>query len=355
MPADPLRHWLLTRALPLWLAHGVDHHAGGFHEHLTPGDYGCSADFRRLRVLTRQIFVFARAHRAGMAGADAAVAMGIDLLTSRAALPEGGFARRLDLAHAPLDTTRDLYDHAFALLALANATAVLPAAPLRGQALALLDHIEAAFPHPAGGYLESLPPSAPRRQNPHMHLLEALLAAHEAFPDSPFLDRARALVALFETRLFDPACGALPEFFDDALTPLPDRASYTVEPGHHYEWAWLLHRAALLTGAPPHHATPRLLSFATRHGLHQATGDVIDSVRADGSGAVRAARLWPQTERHKAARLLGGDPGALESWLLADGLWVERRDAAGAPIPGPVPASSLYHLTCAILADPVRG
>ena len=343
---DALETWLLERAVPLWLAHGIDRQAGGFHEHLTGGDYRCTADFRRLRVVTRQIFVFARAHQAGVARADAAVALGVDILSRHAALPEGGYAWRFDTAHRATDTTRDLYDHAFVLLALASATAVLPAAPLRARALDLLAFIDRAFPHPQGGYLESLPPALPRRQNPHMHLLEALLAAHEAFPDSPFLDRARALLALFHARLLDPATGALPEFFDDALTPLRrDDGTFLVEPGHHYEWAWLLHRAA------------RLMQFGVRHGQHRVTGDVIDAVRSDGSDATLTARLWPQTERLKAARLLGaaGSASGLASWLLPDGLWQERRYANGAPIPGPVPASSLYHLTCAILADPVRG
>ena len=53
----------------------------------------------------------------------------------------------------------------------------------------------------------------PRRQNPHMHLLEALLALHVATSEKNWLRRAGVLVDLFRRRLVDPATGALIEFF----------------------------------------------------------------------------------------------------------------------------------------------
>jgi mannose-6-phosphate isomerase len=359
MTASTLRDWLLHRALPLWLRHGIDRTAGGFHEALAPDGYACDASFRRLRVVTRQIYVFSAAHRAGLAGADEAVALGLEFLARYAALPEGGYAWRFNLSNEPTDTTRDLYDHAFVLLALAAATAVLPVESLRPRALALLNFIESAFAHPAGGYLESLPPALPRRQNPHMHLLEALLAADEAFGDAVFAQRAASLLGLFLNRLVDADTGALPELFDDALRPNVQDGVFATEPGHHCEWAWLLHRAACLPGADARMAavSARLIAFVDRHGAHAATGDLVDQVDSDGTQALRSARLWPQAERLKAAYLRGDTTPAgraravsgLAAWLHPDGLWWERRDAAGGFLPGPAPASSLYHLTCGIM------
>lgn len=357
--ASGLRTWLCTRALPLWLELGVDRKAGAFVEFLRPDGYGCDAEFRRLRVAARQTWVFAQAHREGIQGADAAVELGIDFLTRRASLPDGGYARLFDHANRPTDLTLDLYDHAFVLLALAGAAAVLPAAALRERALALEAFIGRAFAHPGLGYLESQPPALPRRQNPHMHLLEALLAAHAAFGDPVFLARARGVAALFQARLYDPAAGVLAEFFDDDLQPLHGPAGVTVEPGHHCEWVWLLHELARAAGpdAELARAAGGLMTFVERHGLHPATLDVIDSVGATGIGALHTARLWPQTEMLKAAfvRPDGSAAGRkraiarLSAWLLPDGLWHERRDAAGAPLAGPVPASSLYHLVGGIL------
>jgi mannose-6-phosphate isomerase len=359
MDLHTLRAWLLTQAIPLWLRHGVH---DGFHEALAADTYACDTPFRRLRVLARQIHVFSHAHRAGVPSAAEAAALGIDILTRHAALPEGGYAWRFDLTNRPTDTTRDLYDHAFVLLAFASATNVLPPPPLRRHALDLLTFLDTHMAHPIAGYVESLPPVLPRRQNPHMHLLEALLAAHTAFGEPIFLDRAHTLVTLFLTRLLDPATGALPEFFDDALRPDPVDA-FTTEPGHHCEWAWLLYDYARQSHPNPHlglsltHAAARLLAFADTNGTHPATGDLIDAVAADGTPLARSARLWPQTERLKSAHLRPDSTRAhraraianLAAYLRPDGLWHERRDAAGTFLPGPAPASSLYHLTTAIL------
>jgi mannose-6-phosphate isomerase len=365
MTRHDLRDWLLTRALPLWLAHGIDRGAGGFHEALAPDGYRCDASFRRLRVLARQVYVFAQAHRAGLKGAADAVALGVDLLETCAALPEGGYARRFTLANEPVDTTLDLYDLAFVLLALSSAAMVLPAEPLRRRAIALTDFIGRAFAHPAGGFLESLPPALPRRHNPHMHLLEALLAAHEAFGDAVFLRHARPLPELLIHRLMDDSTGALPEYFDDRLRPDRQDGVFVTEPGHHCEWAWLLLRAGKLPQADPRWATAaaRLLAFADRHGVHNVTGDLVDEVAGDGRQIRRTMRLWPQTERLKAEHIRADASPArqaraaaqLAAWLHPDGLWWERRDAAGAFVAGPAPASSLYHLACAILAAAPLG
>ena len=360
-----MRTWLLTRALPMWLANGIDRPAGAFAEQLRHGHYDCDATFRRLRVAARQTWVFAQAHQLGLQGADAAVELGIDFLDRHASVPGGGYARLFDLANRPIDTTLDLYDHAFVLLAFAGAAAVLPAAKLRERALALEAFIGSAFVHPLGGYLESLPPALPRRQNPHMHLLEALLAAHAAFGDPVFLARAHGVVRLFLDRLYDPATGALPEFFDDALQPPRTAAGFTVEPGHHCEWVWLLDQYASVAGpdAGQAQAASGLMAFVDSHGLHPVTGDVIGEVGGAGAASILATRIWPQTEMLKAAYVRADSTEAgrakaaarLASWLLPDGLWHERRDAAGVPLPGPVPASSLYHLVGAILADPPLG
>ena len=353
-----LHRWLHEAAWPTWLAHGVDWKRGGFFEALDLRAHACTAPFRRLRVLARQIYVFSHAHRAGLAGADRAVRLGLAFLEDHAAHPDGGYAWRFDLDHRAIDLTRDLYDHAFVLLALSSATAVLGAAALRPQALALLDWIDRALPHEEGGYLESLPPALPRRQNPHMHLLEAVLAASEAFGDPVFLVRANDLLAVFAERMLDAETGALPEYFDNALRPERRDGVFLVEPGHHCEWVWLLHRAEAL-GARIDGMTATasgLMAFVDRYGIDHTRGGVMDLVCSDGTPVDIGARLWPQTERLKA-EFLRPDPdprrqmqavAVLQSYLRADGLWHERYDADGVLSDKPAPASSLYHLTCAI-------
>ena len=351
--------WLREAAWPVWLAKGVDRARGGFFEALDLHGKTCMADFRRLRVVARQIYVFSEAHRAGLNGADQAVRLGLAFLDRHAMHREGGYAWRFDLSHAPIDGTRDLYDHAFVLLALASATAIYPADLLRPKARALLEWIELSLPHPNGGYLESLPPALPRRQNPHMHLLEALLAAYEAFGDEVFLLRAKALVKVFSTQLFDVKSGALPEFFDESLQPITESGIFVVEPGHHCEWVWLLRRFQSLTAPAPalQEISRRLMAFVDLHGLDPVHGGVIDVVASSGAPLETSCRLWPQTERLKAEFLRAdATPArqltaieALAAYLRPDGLWHERRNVKGDLLDQPAPASSLYHLTAAIL------
>ena len=348
-----LLRWLEQRAWPLWLAHGIDRRRGGFHEFLTLDGLGCDAGYRRLRVLARQVYVFSEAHRRGLPGAAAAVEMGVDALRRQAALPGGGYAWRFDLDGRVTDGRVDLYDQAFVLLALSAATAVLPAGVLRPLALALDGFIDAAMAHPAGGYRESLPPALPRRQNPHMHLLEARLAAAESFGEPRFLEGADRLVALFRQRFCAPAAEPealrLIEFFGETWDPV---APPVAEPGHHCEWVWLLHRHARLRGVAVPPEAEALRRFVDRHGAGP-WGGLVDGVLPGGAVAAPGARLWPQTERLKADALR--DPAApdaraaLAAYLRPDGLWHERRLPDGRLSQEAAPASSLYHLTCGIL------
>jgi mannose-6-phosphate isomerase len=279
--------------------------------------------------------------------------------------PEGGYAWRFGLDHRPIDLTRDLYDHAFVLLALASATTVCPADCLRPKALHLLQWIERDFPHPEGGYLESLPHAMPRRQNPHMHLLEALLAAYEAFGDAHFIDSAHRLIDVFASRLFDTETGTLPEYFDEKLQPLRKDGIFLVEPGHHCEWVWLLHRYQSLSAPAPdlQIMSARLMDFVDRHAIDPTHGGLVDMVGSNGEVVDGAARLWPQTERLKAeflradAKPVAQKQGliGLVGFLRPDGLWHERRTPSGDYTRQPAPASSLYHITSAILAVEREG
>ncbi len=81
-----------------------------------------------------------------------------------------------------------------------------------------------------------------------------------------------------------------------------------------------------------------------------------DSLYDDLSVRERSARLWPQTERLKAAHLLGRQApaeaaaAALRRYadVLIPGLWRDRLTAEGRFVEESAPASSFYHLTAAI-------
>jgi len=356
---NPTLCWLRSAAWPRWLADGIDRERGSFVEALALDGSGCTAGFRRLRVAARQIFVFSAAHRHGLPGAADAVRLGLRFLDEHAAQADGGYAWRFDLDHRVIDTTRDLYDHAFVLLALSSATSVVPTPELRPRAEALLRWITREFAHTSGGFVESLPPALPRRQNPHMHLLEATLAAHEAFGGSIFFDAATQLADLFQGRIFDPATGTVPEFFDEHWNPERRGGVFLIEPGHHCEWAWLLDWYQRLAGADARLATiaERLMDFVDRYGVGPH-GHLVDVLGSDGLVIEGGARLWPQTEWLRAEHLRARPnpqmhamaTRSLAALLRPDGLWHERCAADGTLWQGPAPASSLYHLTGAILS-----
>jgi mannose-6-phosphate isomerase len=356
-------YWLKDHAWPLWLERGVDWERRAFLEHIDLETLDCRAAFRRLRVAARQTYVFAKAATYGVSRAPEAVALGLEFLSGPARLADGGYAWRFDLDNNPIDVTRDLYDHAFVLLAFASAAEVIGADRLRQHALALHRYIAENFRHPQGGYENSIPPALPRQQNPHMHLFEALLAAHEAFGDAVFFDAAAALAELLARRLFQAREGALPESFDHALTPHREAGRFRIEPGHHYEWVWLLDRDAAAAAAIGKAVAPELaaastalLRFADRHGASPALGLVMNGIWSDGAIEDGGFRLWPQTERLKVearrrdAGRLAAALRALERHLtgVRPGLWIERFDTAGQAVPGPAPATSLYHLTAAL-------
>ena len=207
----------------------------------------------------------------------------------------------------------------------------------------------------------------PRRQNPHMHLLEALLALHEATQEKNWLRRATALVDLFKRRFFDPETGAVIEFFAEDWSPAPGDEGLLREPGHQFEWVWLLHefrRHSKDDSVAPY--AERLFAFGSRHGIEcdeGLKGAVFDGVDAQGALTAGTKLLWPQTEYIKAcvARAEWLDDAAAraaipahlkliaEHFMRPDGAnWHNQLARDGSPIAAVTPARVLYHLFLAV-------
>jgi mannose-6-phosphate isomerase len=276
---------------------------------------------------------------------------------------EDGWIFSIKSDGSPADTRRDLYSHAFALLAIASyaaATGKSAALALADETLSFLDrHMASA----EGGFVEQLPAiDDMRRQNPHMHLFEALLALWECSGDRRYLDRAHALFDLFASRFFRSDRGALGEYYTSGLTPAEGVRGQLVEPGHHYEWVWLLRRFAAATGLVLDPYVDALYGHADRHGFDEE-GLVVDEVLVEGGHHRRSRRVWPITEAIKANLLeaMRGRPGCAtkaatlttllrDRFLLSDpaGGWVDRLDAKGRCASEFMPASTLYHLVGAL-------
>jgi mannose-6-phosphate isomerase len=129
-----------------------------------------------------------------------------------------------------------------------------------------------------------------------------------------------------------------------------------VEPGHQFEWAWLLLRSGSEAARA---AALALVSLGEQHGIRH--GIAVNALLDDFSVHDPEARLWPQTERLKvAARLAVEDPqhwqaaaeagAALLRYLDVSprGLWHDTLTADGRFLSEPAPASTFYHLVAAI-------
>ncbi|MEP9379031.1 AGE family epimerase/isomerase [Aquabacter sp. CN5-332] len=361
-----LLRWLFEDALPLWSTVGVDFEAGGFFEKLSPEGVPIDEP-RRARVVARQIYSFATAERLGWKGpARDIVRHGINALFKHHLGPTGLVIPSVDRAGRVVRSEFDLYDHAFVLFGLA-AAAKIGERPdeMAARARLLLQDMRAGFAHPLGGFEEARPRTLPLKANPHMHLLEAALAWEELEPDGVWSALADEMVDLCLTHFINPETGAVHEYFDGDWQRLTDYEGSVVEPGHQFEWAWLLmrwglgrsDRGALVTAN-------RLTSLAEARGVQH--GMALNVLSSDLTVRDSRKRLWSQTERMKAislrvqssesleVKLRGIKYGALSALALfiehpVRGCWWEYVDIDCVPVVEPARTSSLYHIVGAIL------
>jgi len=354
--AQRLADWLRLRALPLWATVGLED-GPGFAEAMGLDGRPLALPGRSL-VQSRQIHTYATAARLGWAGPwRRAVWSGLDALTGRF-LREDGTSRALVARDGTvLDETPRLYDHAFVLLALASARAAGADRPdLEARAVRLRDWLlDHALPQ--GGFLEAGP--HPYQANAHMHLLEASMV-WEGQGDDGWSALSDRIVDLAERCFIDPVSGRLREFYTADWTPAEGEDGRLVEPGHQFEWAWLLARHGLARGRPDRIDRARVLYARGREGVCERSGVAQDALNDDGTLRSARARLWPQTEWLKAALLLADQSRdanravliadaatalrALWLYLTPDGLWRDKRLPNGTFIEERVPASSLYHI-----------
>jgi mannose-6-phosphate isomerase len=363
--ASEARAWLFDAALPFWFERGIDRQNGGFHD-LVGIDGARETTGKRTFVQARQIYVFAEAGRLGWPGKwHEAVETGIHAIDRCCRSPSGGFIHSLDEANRPLETQRDLYDHAFVAFGLAKAGAALERSSLVDEARSIFHHLDEKWAAQNGGYIEGDLKSIPyRRQNPHMHLFEAALMITEASGGKAAdLSRANEIAALFCRDLVDQDVGILREYFTHDWNPAPGETGEISEPGHHFEWAWLLGRLQELGESQLGWLALRLWRFAAAHGIDRDRNIVIDEIYTDGRPRSKRARLWPQAERLRttasflrrgwgqlvAADVISAYDG-LRRYLETpmQGAFFDKLQEDDQFVAEPARASSLYHVTGAI-------
>ena len=212
-----------------------------------------------------------------------------------------------------------------------------------------------------GGFENGVPASLPLESNPHMHLFEATLAGARCVRNATCGNRWRTRSPNSRSRISSTATDVLHEFFDTEWKFAPGVQGRIVEPGHQFEWAWLLLRWAGDKHPKARAAALKLIEVTEANGVRDGLAQ--QQVLDDFSPHEPSARLWPQTERLKAAALAARLTGeakyfamvasaadALKRYLATPipGLWYDRIDASGKIVEEPAPASTFYHLVVAV-------
>lgn len=367
----PLDQWLFGHVCPFWMD-AVVAESGGFYESLDADGKTVHGNERSVLNQARLTYVFSHAYCLQPTPKLRASAEHGFAFLRRAEEISGagnGWQRRVAVDGTVIDATRDAYDQAFVIFSMAwhyRATSNPQALSLADRAYQFMqDHLA---DQRYGGFFEEFPlnngvQKLPRRQNPHMHLLEATLAMFEVTRLPKWLERSQMLVDLFKHHFFDPHSGSLAEYFNADWSIAAGPAGALREPGHQFEWVWLLHQYARLRGdSSVKDYAQRLFTFGTKHGLDQEEalqGVVFDGVDSQGALVADSKLLWPQTEYIKAciARAEWFDDASARDTAIAhidrmyrhffkaDGAsWHNQLSRSGSPLQSVTPTRVLYHL-----------
>lgn len=355
--AATLRAHYAQTVLPIWRGPGFNSALQLPYEAVGAADHAHAPIVRyRAMACARQLFVFSQA-------GEAAHAEQLFHALCRYFHDDkhGGWFYSVDAHGAPLDTTKDLYTHAFVIFACAH----YAAATGDRNALRVIDEtaslVQARFAAP-GALLNAALDAAFSTvctgplQNPLMHLTEAYLAAYETTGE-PSYESALAQLADAVARHFVHApTGAIAEL------PIGS-ADNRLEPGHQFEWFYLVKRAGPVMSASGLEGNlSRAFDFAQRHGVDPVTGGVCAALDEHGGVKDATQRIWAQTEYLRALATRGRDedrealalqiPRFQARFLHARG-WYECVTPAGEVARADMPSTTPYHLATSYAALPV--
>lgn len=358
------KEWLLEKAIPLWNEKGKQPcglRAEKMDEHGQP-----DPSYFRVFVQARHIFSLAVAGRMGYQGPwRESICQIIEAVLKHGRRKDGFFVHKLDKGGQVSDPQTDLYDQAFMLLAFSECFWALGEERFIDDAQRLLEDLEDKWALPLVGFYEGDRGNVKFvHQNPHMHLLEAFISLYERSGRSCFYQAAQKILDMAQKYFVDEQSGGIIEDFHRDMKPCLYEGSYRMEPGHCYEWSWLYEQPLVgkILGNTVS-VSDHLVGFARRYGIDAQRHIVMNEVLAHGDVCDERGRLWPQTERIKAAssrfshakqsddlhEIIAGWRGLTHYFNPKQpGLWFDQMKKDGGFESNFSPASSLYHIACAI-------
>lgn len=363
---------LFLRWVPKWFE-AFSNPEGGFYERLGKGFKPVLTGQRRLVTQCRQLSIYSDYVTRYKKSGDMDLKSSFEFIVEKYHNPQTNLWRfSINDKGDGADETCDLYALSFVIFSFSHYFRASGDGRAKGHALSVLKLIDEKFRlPPLPGLAEGIGQDFVsldnvRRQNPHMHLLEACLFAYATWKDECFAKMADEMVALFYKYFYDVRRDALIEFFNNDLSRPHEEKGRYLEPGHYFEWVWLLKKhAQMKQDTSMHdHTTRKLLDFANRFGWDSLYGGIFDSVAEDGRVMTDTKRIWPFCEALKANVLmleLVGDRQMLKDrvanmvhvfktkYMQERGFWTEwlHRDLSEAAdyMPGTTPYHVYFGIT----------
>jgi mannose/cellobiose epimerase-like protein (N-acyl-D-glucosamine 2-epimerase family) len=350
--------FLFDELLSNWSLYGINQEQGFSYESMTHDWTKNSVGRIRLLTQCRQLYTFSHACQIKNTPEwQATLTPLFDFITSHYFLDERWiFSLNDDLSIK--DKQSDAYALAFVLLAFSHYYQVTKddraLQYMKKTHHFLLENMQAE----SGGFYESHPVDTNqiRRQNPHMHLLEGYIAAFNTTLDSDYKDTIRSLLSLSLQHFYHKDTKTLREFFSSDWHLHPETGNQ-VEPGHHFEWVWLLYEAnKILPNSDYTELAQQLWLTAARHGLAK-NGGIYNQIDGNNYQPIdKEKRVWPITEYLKAITVIpiGKEEKidrlekallfAQQHYFLKNGRWNEYLNEDNIPKDFPLPGTSSYHI-----------
>jgi mannose-6-phosphate isomerase len=358
----------MQRWVHKWYDAFVDPDNNGFHERLDSAFQPVITGQRRVLTQCRQLAMYSDASMRNM-GRDfkPALEKHFTYLVDTYHVGKGCWRFSVDEKGEPLDNSYDLYAHAFVIFALSHYFRATGDEEARRLADLTIENIHNNFRMEGlPGFAEALdtklnPIQRTRRHESHMHLLEACLFAAAIWEKKIYGYIAGEMVDLFNIYFYDPENITMGEYYSEDLES-SDGGQVIVEPGHYYEWIWLLKKYGALSGDNKKYddICKPMIEWANKHGWDNEYGGIYDELSPDGSVIEETKRLWPFSEAIKANALMLDSEGVKKQelknsitkmvrifrdyYMKERGFWVEwlSRDLSSSTdyMPGTTP----YHV-----------
>ena len=340
--------------VPLWQGPGWNAELALPYEALSPTHHPLPPQRYRAMACARQLYVFASLidDPAFPEATERAAALFRSLQRHFHDAEHGGWFYSIDPQGAPLDVRKDLYTHAFIIFACAHYWAKVREPLVESVLNAALEVVAKQFSDGKGLYEASLNQdwsnlNTGPLQNPLMHLAEAFLATLSVRDDAPVQAALLALAEGMQQRFIEPVHNVMLEKPRGAV-------DNWFEPGHQFEWYFLLESSPLMRQTSLHTSLDRAFAFAEQVGVDTNSGAVCGMLDPQGNLRDGTQRIWAQAEYLRALTLRPDGLPRLQRQLLAlqqhflhAGGWYECLDATGQISREDMPSTTPYHLaTC---------